>query len=80
LSPSGSRLLIWNALPAILQRALTFGLVSLGWILFIFYFSGVQAFLWSLIGQSVAGVANPSLESWLGLLAAALVCFGVRFE
>ena len=70
----------WNALPAILQRALTFALVSLGWILFIFDFSGVQAFLWSLVGQANVSVPNPSLEAWIGLLVAALVCFGVRFE
>ena len=70
----------WNILPTILQRVLTFGLVSLGWTLFIFDFSGVQAFLWSLIGQSEVGVPDPSLEAWLGLLFAALVCFGVHFE
>jgi len=71
---------LWNALPAVMQRGLTFGLVSLGWTLFIFDFSGIKAFLWSLIGQSEVGVPNPSLEAWLGLLVAALVCFGVRFE
>ena len=71
---------LWNALPAVMQRGLTFGLVSLGWTLFIFDFSGVKAFLWSLIGQSEVGVPDPSLEAWLGLLVAALVCFGVRFE
>lgn len=70
----------WDTLPYILQRGLTFGLVSLGWILFIFDFSGIQAFLWSLIGQSEVGVPNPSLEAWLGLLVAALICFGVNFE
>jgi alginate O-acetyltransferase complex protein AlgI len=70
----------WNILPAFIQRALTFGLVSLGWTLFIFDFSGVKAFLWSLIGQSEAGVANPSMEAWLGLSVAALVCFGANFE
>ena len=71
---------LWNALPAILQRTLTFGLVSLGWTLFIFDFSGINAFFLSLIGRSEVGVPNPDAEAWLGLLLATVVCFGVRFE
>ena len=70
----------WNTLPSVIQRVLTFGLVSLGWTLFIFDFSGVQAFLWSLIGQSNVGIPDPTPEAWLGLFVAALVCFGPNFE
>ena len=71
---------LWNALPAILQRTLTFGLVSFGWTLFIFDFSGINAFFLSLIGRSEVEVPNPDVEAWLGLLLATVVCFGVRFE
>lgn len=70
----------WNRMPQLLQVAATFVLVSLGWILFLFDFQGVQDFALSLAGLSQPAVADPSGEMWIGLLVAALVCFRVDFE
>jgi hypothetical protein len=54
--------------------------VSIGWVLFIFDFQGVGEFSYSLLGLNAATVQNPPLEAWVGLVIAALVCFGPSFE
>jgi len=70
----------WTKLPNLMQQVLTFTLVSFGWTLFIFDFQGIESFLWSLFGQAEISLPDPGLEAWMGLLIAAAVCFGLRFE
>ena len=70
----------WDKWPILLQQAVTFLLVSLGWILFLFDFNGVQAFFSSMIGLNQAHQASPTIEMWIALFVATLVCFTVRFE
>ena len=70
----------WDRLPQVIQCAITFTLVSIGWILFLYDFDGVSAFVQSLIGLSSGTVAAPSLEMWGVLLTAALVCFTIHLE
>ena len=67
-------------MPALLQRALTFSLVSVGWLLFLFDFSGISQILDSFIGLNPATQPAPSLEMWVILGLAMLVAFGIRFE
>jgi alginate O-acetyltransferase complex protein AlgI len=70
----------WDVIPKIFQRALTFSLVSIGWVLFLFDFSAAQAFLGSVIGGVEVLYPDPTLEQWATVLIAVLVCFGLRFE
>ncbi|MCB2100428.1 MAG: hypothetical protein KDE22_06140, partial [Rhodobacterales bacterium] len=70
----------WDALPAPLQRALTFTIVSVGWTLFLFDFQGIAAFAHSLLGRGVDLMPLPTAEMWAVLALVAVVCFAVRFE
>jgi alginate O-acetyltransferase complex protein AlgI len=70
----------WDVMPRLLQVALTFVLVSLGWSLFVFDFAGITRFFTSLAGLGNATAAAPALEHWLVLAAAALACFVPSFE
>ena len=70
----------WDRIPGFAQLGMTFILISLGWVLFLFDFQGVKEFGLSLLGQSPVNVADPSVEMWVGLGIAALVCFGPSFE
>ncbi|CCQ75468.1 MBOAT family protein [Magnetospira sp. QH-2] len=70
----------WDRLPAILQRSLTFTLVSLGWLLFLYDFNGLEQFLLSLGGLAETVQTSPTFEMWIGVLFAVLVAFGVRLE
>ena len=70
----------WAKMPNLLQQALTFALVSFGWTLFIFDFQGIESFLGSLFGLAEISLPDPGFEAWVGLLVAAAVCFGIRFE
>jgi alginate O-acetyltransferase complex protein AlgI len=70
----------WDLMPAILQRFLNFSLVSLGWLLFMFDFSGAKDLMLSLLGQGSATIAAPTMWSWALLAVAAFVCFGLNFE
>jgi len=70
----------WSRMPRLLQIALTFALVSLGWSLFIFDFNGIVLFFGSLAGLNSAVVSVPGIEHWLVLSMAAAVCFGPNFE
>jgi len=69
----------WDKFPFIVQKAVNFSLVSLGWILFLFNFQEANEFLKSMFGFSVNSVGTPSLESWLFLLLSAGVCFFAHF-
>jgi alginate O-acetyltransferase complex protein AlgI len=70
----------WDLPPLLVQRALTFVLATLGWMLFLFDFHGIQAFARSLVGLGSGAVAGPDIAEWLLLLGAAAACFGLRFE
>lgn len=65
----------WDRLPALAQRGLTFGLVSLGWTLFLFDFSKA----WTLLSTR-GDVAVAGWGAWGLLAASAVVCFGVNVE
>lgn len=70
----------WDRLPALLQRALTFLLVTLGWSLFLYDFEGAAALLQSLAGFGDGTAASPTYGAWLLLAAVAAVCFGLHIE
>jgi alginate O-acetyltransferase complex protein AlgI len=70
----------WDRLPALLQKAMNFSLVSVGWVLFLFNFSEAKEFLGSLLGFTANKLDAPSLESWAFLLLSAVICFFVHFE
>lgn len=71
----------WNALPEVVQWAMTFTLVSVGWTLFLFDLPTTVAFLKQLVGLGNAvSVADPSAEMWIMVLVSAVVCFGVKLE
>lgn len=70
----------WNRLPSLLQRGLTFTLVSLGWSLFLYDFDGAYGLIASLFGFGPDGAAIPDVEMWIYLILSAAVCFGVRAE
>lgn len=68
---------IWDPLPVLVQRALTFALVSVGWTLFLFDFGRAWAFFATVRLDGADVVSGPAL----GLLAlAAVVCFGIYVE
>ncbi len=71
---------VWDPLPALLQRLLTFLLVTLGWSLFLYDFEGAAALLQSLAGLGDGTARPPTYGAWLLLAAVAAVCFGVHFE
>lgn len=71
----------WDTWPKILQRAVTFFLVSAGWTLFLFDFNGALAFWRSAFNFGIAGVEPaPDLGMWILLLASAAVCFGIQTD
>ena len=70
----------WLCMPRLIQISLNFTLVSLGWVLFLFDFDGVTAFMKSLVGLSSTTVTQPDWKMWLMLTLAAVVCFGPRLE
>ncbi|MEP4378210.1 MAG: MBOAT family O-acyltransferase [Alphaproteobacteria bacterium] len=71
----------WDRLPMRAQQTANFTLVSIGWLLFLFSWTDLAHF-----GSSIAnafggaGGLGTTLEMWLVVAIAALVCFGVRFE
>lgn len=71
---------LWDPLPALLQRVLTFLLVTLGWSLFLYDFDGAAALLQSLAGFGDGTARSPTYGAWLLLAVVAAVCFGARFE
>ncbi|MDF1748834.1 MAG: hypothetical protein P1V34_08175 [Alphaproteobacteria bacterium] len=70
----------WNLFPRIFQIVLTFSLVSLGWLLFVFDFNGLSEII-SLLGRGFSGVgiAQPS-QDWMLMVIAVVVCWGLRLE
>ena len=70
----------WDRLPRLVQQAGTFTLVSLGWCLFQFDFSELDAFLASLSGLSAVRQEDPNAEMWLMLGLSAMACFGFPVE
>lgn len=70
----------WDRLPSLLQIAITFILVSVGWILFLYDFDGVYIFVMHAIGSAEGQGTVPSLEMWIALGIAAAICFFVNFE
>jgi len=70
----------WDKFPALVQIAVTFFLVSLGWILFLFDFAQAAAFVQSLVGHGANGIVGPTLVMWSFLGLAAVVAFGIRLE
>ncbi|MDA1090457.1 MAG: hypothetical protein O3A85_09125, partial [Proteobacteria bacterium] len=70
----------WDRIPGLIQQAVTFILVSFGWVLFIFDFKGIMDFGLSLFGRNTVTVADPNLELWAGVAVAAVVCFVPKFE
>jgi alginate O-acetyltransferase complex protein AlgI len=65
----------WDFLPALARRALTFVLVSLGWLAFLFDFDGVVGSLGSLAGLGASGPSFLDGRAWLILGAAAAACW-----
>lgn len=71
---------VWDRMPSLLQVALTFVLVSVGWILFLYDFDGVYTFITHAVGMSQGTGAAPSAEMWITLLITGAICFGINFE
>ena len=72
---------VWNRMPKLVQWALNFTLVSLGWILFLFVFEGVRALTSSLLGQSAGNSEiQTTISSWGMLAIAAATCFFMNYE
>jgi alginate O-acetyltransferase complex protein AlgI len=73
---------VWDRAPILFQQFLTFTLVSLGWVLFLFDFKAARAFIGSLSGMSEGAhlLPAPSGEGWGLLLLAAFVCFFIHPE
>ncbi len=70
----------WDRMPGVLQVAITFSLVSLGWLLFLFDFSGFAAF-WRQVAHPVplaSGMTDAS--NWVLVGIAAAVAYFVRVE
>ena len=71
----------WDRLPMLVQQAANFTLVSIGWLLFVFSWADLAQFATSITHAfNGAGGLGTSLEMWLVVAIAALVCFGVHFE
>lgn len=70
----------WDGLPVLVQRGLTFVLVSLGWSLFQFDFPNTVRLGASLLGLGAASHPPPTVEMWAALAFAAIFCFAVPVE
>lgn len=72
---------LWDRMPNLLQMFLTFMLVSLGWVLFLFDFESAYQFIHSLIGLAdTIDTASPTLFMWGGLALAGAICFYLNPE
>lgn len=67
----------WDRMPILAQRALTFGLVSIGWTLFLFDFNAAYLFL---VSAGNGAVEVDSALAFIILGVAALACFGLYPE
>lgn len=70
----------WDRLPVLLQITITFVLVSLGWILFLYDFDDVYTFITHAVGIADGTGAAPSAEMWIALLLTGAICFLINFE
>lgn len=70
----------WDRLPVAVQIASTFGLVSIGWTLFLFDFARAMQFGRSLLGMGPGDGPSASVEMWLALLVTAVVSYLTNFE
>ncbi len=68
----------WDRWPRLIQWALTFTLVSLGWTLFLYDFQGAADIIRALFGAG--GSLGPDIIDWWSLAIAGVVCFTVNFE
>jgi len=72
---------IWDSMPRIVQIALTFFLVSLGWAFFLFELNDMAAFGLNLLGLSSVAVVTPvTAEMWSYLAGATVVCYFLNPE
>jgi len=71
---------IWDFVPRLLQATITFTLVSLGWLFFVYDFGEAYVFLKSLFGAGNGSILNPTVAMWLLLLMSAAACFMGRYE
>ncbi len=71
---------LWNRMPRFSQVGLTFVLVSLGWILFLFDLPKTAIFIRAMIDSAGGTIALPSIDQWSVLLGVALICFSVQAE
>ena len=70
----------WDRMPTVLQIAMTFVLVSIGWMLFIFDFATLGQMITSVPDSfAIAGIALD-WRDWAMLAIAGAVCFGIRIE
>lgn len=69
----------WDKLPGLVQILTTFLLVSAGWSLFVFDFIGFTQFIAALAGWG-GDLVPMTIEHWLILFIAAIVCFGPDIE
>lgn len=70
----------WDRAPRIAQWLVTFTLVSVGWLFFLFDFQELGIFLSGIFANTTPKIPDPSLEMWAAVAVAGAVCFGVRFE
>lgn len=70
----------WDRWPALLQRAITFTLVTLGWVLFLFDWSTALVFFRSLVGFGGSGATVLGPAAWAMLAVAGLACFAIDPE
>jgi alginate O-acetyltransferase complex protein AlgI len=70
----------WNSVPRLLQIAVTFILVSLGWLLFVFDFYALHQVLSQMAtGFNGLGISQ-SPQDWVLMAIAAAVCWGIKIE
>ncbi len=69
----------WDSLPSPVRMAATFAIVSLLWLLFLFDFEQLKRFISALGANGFAGT-SVSLEMWLMVAVASLVCFVPRLS
>ena len=70
----------WDRWPVLVQRLVTFTLVTLGWVLFLFDWDSALGFFRSLAGLGHGGGAPIEPTAWAMLAVSALTCFAVDPE
>ncbi|NQV79385.1 MAG: MBOAT family protein [Alphaproteobacteria bacterium] len=70
----------WGMLPKLIQRGLTFSLVSFGWLLFLYDFGEALALAKGVVGLGLPAITTVTPLMWLALFGAGVVCFGVHYE